>query len=149
MAGINTLKIGAPKLKRFAVDGDESRVIEIDPGDTGIVARWAAVESWFRETEQTLDGINVEDGNEAQAREFAALYARIDEEAREKVNYLFASDVCTPVAGPTGSMMRTVDGQPLFMVVLDALLPLYEAEVRKEQEKTDARIKKHTAKYVK
>lgn len=73
-------------------------------------------------------------------------FAEIDAGAREKLNFLFDSDVCTPIAG-NGALIRLVNGEPLFMLILDILTPLYEADIKVEYEKSRRRIEKHTAKY--
>ena len=73
-------------------------------------------------------------------------FYELDKEIKEKLNYLFDADVCTPVVG-NGAIIRAVDGQPLFTVIISNLLPLYEKEIENENKKAQARIAKHTAKY--
>jgi len=145
MGDIKSLKFGAPKRKRFSVDGDESRVIEIDTGDTGIVTRWAEIEPWFKELQNRLEIFTAEavESDSAVLGEMATL----DKDLREKLNILFDSDVCTPIVGEKGSLIRSVDGVPIFYTIIETLIPLYEQDIKVEAAKAQKRVEKHTAKY--
>lgn len=143
---MNNLNFGLPKRKKFSIDGDESRVIELDTGDTGIMARWGAVQEWIGNAAAELDALSDVEHNEEQALLASKRFAEIDAGAREKLNFLFDTDVCTPIAG-NGALIRLVNGDPLFVLIVDTLLPLYEADIKIEYEKSRKRIAKHTAKY--
>lgn len=146
MADMKTLNFGLPKRKKFSIDGDETRVVELDTGDTGIIARWSAVQEWIGSAAEELERLSGMNQDETQAMETSKRFAEINEGAREKLNYLFDADVCTPIAG-NGALIRLVNGDPLFMLIVDTLLPLYEADIKIEYEKSRKRIEKHTAKY--
>lgn len=47
MSDIKNLSFGLPKRKKFTIDGDENRVVELDTSDTGIMARWNVVQEYF------------------------------------------------------------------------------------------------------
>ena len=153
MCAVSNLKFGLPKKKRFTVDGDPNRVIEIDTGDTGILGRWNGLSKWFEEMDAKIsrfgEGFDPESPTEEQVEALCGDFAEIDAKMREKLNYLFAADVCTPVIGEHGSLIRVIDGEPLFMVIIETLVPLYEADIRVESEKSRKRIEKHTGKYAK
>lgn len=146
MAEIKNISIGLPKKKKFSIDGDEGRVVFLDTGDTGILARWSNVQEWLMNAAQELEDIAGGGRDAEQALIASKRFRELDLGAREKLNYLFDSDVCTPIAG-NGALIRLVEGEPLFMVILDALVPLYEADIKVEYEKSKKRIEKHTAKY--
>ena len=147
MAEIKNLKIGAPKRKQFMVDGDATKVIELDTGDTGIVARWSSVKKWFEEVKNKLEAMQPDEENTQESVDkFGEEFAALSAEVRDHLNELFDSDVCTPIVG-NGSMLRTVNGEPLFMITLEALIPLYEADIKVEMEKSQKKIEKHTGKY--
>ena len=150
---MNNLKFGLPKKKRFSVDGDPERVIEIDTGDTGILSRWKGLAKWFEEMDAKIsrfgEDMNPDEITPEQMENISGEFAGIDEEMRSKLNYLFAADVCTPIVGEHGSLIRMVDGEPLFMVIIETLVPLYEKDIRVESEKSRKRIEKHTGKYAK
>lgn len=146
MSDIKNLSFGLPKRKKFTIDGDENRVVELDTSDTGIMARWNVVQEYFTSAAQELGALSGQDPTEEQALMASKRFAEIDAGAREKLNFLFDSDVCTPIAG-NGALIRLVNGEPLFMLILDILTPLYEADIKDEYEKSRRRIEKHTAKY--
>lgn len=149
MGEIRNLQFGAPKRKQFTVDGDETRVIEIDTGDTGILGRWSSVKKWFESVQERLEAMpKIEENSEESADQFSAEFNEMSNEVRQQLNILFDSDVCTPIVG-NGSMLRTVNGEPLFMLTLETLLPLYEEDIKVEMQKSQKKIDKHTAKYKK
>ena len=153
MSGVKNLSFGLPKKKQFTVDGDPERIISIDTGDTGILSRWGGLSKWFEEMDAKIstfgEGANPENMDAEQIENLSEQFSDIDEEMREKLNYLFAAVVCTPIVGEHGSLIRVVDGSPLFMVIIETLVPLYEADIRVESEKSKKRMEKHTKKYVK
>lgn len=146
MSDMKNLNFGLPKRKRFTIDGDESRIVELDTGDTGIVARWNGVQEYLVQAAQELEELSGLEPNEEQALIASKRFQEIDTGAREKLNYLFDSDVCTPIAG-NGALIRLVNGEPLFMLIVETLAPLYEADIKLEYEKSRKRIEKHTVKY--
>lgn len=151
MSEFKNLSFGLPKKKRYTVDGDTNRVIEIDPGDTGILNRWNGLAAWFEEMDRKLSeigqGVDQENISPEQIDRMSGQLGDVNNEMREKLNYLFAADVCTPVVGEHGSLIRMVDGEPLFMIIIETLVPLYEAEIKIETEKSRKRMAKHTDKY--
>ena len=153
MAEIKSLKFGIPKRKKFSIDGDESRFIELDTGDTGIVTRWAEIEPWFADVSKRLEAFNTDELDPTKdvdkSKEIIAEMATLDKEMREKMCYLFDSDVCTPIVGERGSLLRPVNGDPIFYTILETLIPLYEADIKIEAAKSQKRVAKHTAKYAK
>ena len=146
MEKIKNLSFGLPKRKKFSIDGDESRVVELDTGDTGIVGRWNSVQEWLMNAASELEALSEANPEGEEAMNGSRRFAEIDAGAREKLNYLFDSDVCTPIAG-NGALIRLVNGEPLFVLIMDTLLPLYEADIKVEYDKSKKRIEKHTAKY--
>ena len=146
MSAMRNLSFNLPKRKRFSIDGDESRYVEIDTGDTGIVARWNEVQEYFMKAAQELEQLSAGAQTEEQAFEASKRFQEIDKGVREKLNYLFDADVCTPIAG-NGALIRLIEGEPLFMLIIETIAPLYEADIKLEYEKGRKRIEKHTAKY--
>lgn len=139
------------KRKRFSIDGDESRYIELDTADTGIVTRWNELEPWFNGVADRLKAMDIPTDGEPTEEiidNVTGELATLDNELRENLNILFDYDVCTPIAGSRGSLIRTVDGEPLFYTILTVLVPLYEADIKVEAEKSKKRISKHTSKYI-
>lgn len=146
MSTVKNLSFGLPKRKKFSIDGDESRFVELDTGDTGIVARWNVVQEYLMKSAQELEELSSMVQNDEQAMFVSKRFQEIDAGAREKLNYLFDADVCTPIAG-NGALIRYINGEPLFLLIVETLAPLYEADIKAEYEKSRKRIEKHTAKY--
>lgn len=146
---MNSLKIGIPKRKEFAIDGDESRVISIDTSDIAIISRWREFETWALAATEGIE-VPTEDQSEdtAALRTFTDVFTGLDGEMRSHLNALFDADVCTPIAG-NGSVMRPMNGVALWELILNAIIPLYEKDISKEIEKSRARMDKHLAKYAK
>lgn len=76
------------------------------------------------------------------------LARRVDAEARETINAIFGSDVCTPVFGDV-SLYAVADGLPLWANFVLAIIDQFEGAFAEEKKKTNPRIAKYTAKYKK
>ena len=142
----NSISFGLKARKVFSVDGDESRSFALDLTATGILGRWHEMEDWFQGADEKARDILNKAEDENGIHDMSKGFYELDKEIKEKLNYLFDADVCTPVVG-NGAIIRAVDGQPLFTVIISNLLPLYEKEIESENKKAQARIAKHTAKY--
>lgn len=144
----NTISFGLKARKVFSVDGDESRSFALDLTDTGILGRWHEMEDWFASADEKARDILSKADDENGIHDMSKAFYELDSEIKQKLNYLFDADVCTPVVG-NGAIIRAVEGQPLFTIIISNLLPLYEKEIENENKKAQARIAKHTAKYTK
>ena len=71
----------------------------------------------------------------------------IDKKMREKLNYIFASDIAD-ICEPTGNMYDPVGGEFRFEHIIDVLTTLYANNITTEFKKMQERVKKHTSKYV-
>lgn len=149
---MSNLNFGIAKRKTFTIDGDENRIISLDTSDTGIMGRLSAMQEFLNDSDRFVE--EFEKANESATDDWnrslilSKMFAERDAEMRKQLNNLFDSDVCTPIVG-NGSVMRIVDGVPLYNTILERLLPLYEAEIAKQLTAQQKRISKHTAKYVK
>jgi len=147
MGDMRSLNFGIPKRKKYAIDGDESRYIELDTTDTGIIGRWHEAEAYLTQAAEDIKAIG-DDMESGVDNGFSERFAAIDKGVREHINRLFDSDVCTPIVG-NGSVIRIVNGsdQPIFMAILDSLIGLYETDIKAEFAKSQKRVAKHTSKY--
>ena len=76
------------------------------------------------------------------------LARRVDAEAREEINAIFNSDICTPVFGDL-SLYAVADGLPVWANFILAIIDQFEGAFAEEKKKTNPRIAKYTAKYSK
>lgn len=145
------LSFGRAHVRSFAVDGDENHVIRIDTTDTGILARWAQVESELAATLEEIDKLGDAEGETEQEKaiSMSRRFDEIEQRARAQIDTLFNTDVSGPVCAKYGSLLRTVDGEPLLLKVLETLLGFYGEDIKKDIEKTRKHIEKHTKKYIK
>lgn len=76
------------------------------------------------------------------------LARRVDAEARDEINAIFGSDICTSIFGDL-SLYALADGFPIWANLLLAIIDQLEGAFAEEKKKTNPRIQKYTAKYKK
>lgn len=139
--------------KSFRIDGDNNRIIYLDVSDMNILVRLEevypeiqklAVEASNKVAEQKEAGEDTEDNS--LFGDTPAILKEIDAQMREKLNYIFASDVAD-ICEPTGNMYDPVNGEFRFEHIIDVLTGLYANNLTAEFKKMQERVKKHTAKY--
>ena len=136
---ITPISLGIRK-KSFAIDGDENRVIYLDPSDMGIISR---IEEFDKQIEQVL--VRLKD---VPSDKLGETIKEVDKELRERIDKVFDSEVCA-VCVPSGTMVDAVDGRFKFEIVVEALSDIYTSTIASEMKKVTARIQTHTQKYVK
>lgn len=134
--------------KKIRIDGDDSRIIELDTADLTILERLQKV--YPRLNELGMKGFDIDDSAEDSTPESIgkltdALKA-IDKEMREIIDFIFdakIADICVP----TGALYNMHNGEFQFERILDALFGLYADDIQKEFGKMSDRMKAHTSKY--
>lgn len=144
--------------KSFRIDGDNSRIIYIDTADMNIAVRIEetypeirklaveAVERLAKSSTETPEATEEDEDGEVKFSTLSVTLKDIDAQIREKLNYIFASDVAD-ICEPTGNMYDLVGGEFRFEHIIDVLTRLYANNIAEEYKKMQARVKKHTAKY--
>lgn len=130
--------------KRFTIDGDENRILEIDITDMATIGR-------FDQSTKRIDELGAEYvklgsllGESFDA--YSKKLEEIDTEMRSIVDHIFDAPVCE-VCAPSGTMFDPVNGKLKFEIIIDAILSLYESEMSTELKKISDRVKEHTKKY--
>lgn len=152
---VGNIDLSALKKKRFTIDGDENRIIELDTSDIMITSRLAEaypkIEDLLKRVqniptvEDNTDDINtMVDG----LSQFGKNLKEIDAEMRQLIDYIFDSPV-SEVCAPTGSMYDPKQGSFRAEIIIDVLMQLYENDIKAETKKIKSRIDKHTSKYTK
>ena len=148
--------------KRIRIDGDDNRILEINPSDLGLITRLHKIEPKLDELAQkalTLDNLDVdkftEEGDDTFAK-FATTLEEIDTEMRNLMDELFQANV-SEVCACDGSMFDPINGSTRYEIILGALLQLYDEDVTRELEKDSnqsmndlkkiKRVHYHTDKY--
>lgn len=148
------IDLSALRKKRFTIDGDESRVLELNTSDFSIINRLAEVYPKLSDLSQKVshlnDGVTDNEDDESVRNDFAVMsnnLTEIDTEIKTLIDYIFDSNVCE-MCCPSGSMVDIIKGQFRYEVVIDTLMSLYETTIEEEVNKLQNRMSKHTSKYV-
>ncbi len=151
------LSLDVIRKKRFRIDGDDSRILELNTSDLNILARlkeaYPKLVQLANDAFQNLPNVdgNAEDYNfmtdEATAEVIEAL-KKADAEMRKLVDYIFNSNV-SELCAVDGSMYDPINGKFRFEHIIDTLAELYETDVSKEMTTLSNRVRKHTDKYTK
>lgn len=143
--------------KRFRIDHDDDRIIELNTSDLGILARLKETypklidlaNTAFKDVPE-VDS-TAEDYNFATDPATASVIDALqdaDKKMREMINYIFDSDV-SDICVPSGSMYDPINGAFRFEHIIDKLSALYETDISTEMTSISQRVKKHTDKYIK
>ena len=139
------------KKKKFRINGDNTKILELNVSDMGIVSRLDETYSKLIELQDKVASL-AEINEEANDREILSSTAQklneIDEEMRDLLDYIFQSNV-SEVCGSEGSMYDPIEGTFRYEHIISALTKLYENNLNSEFAKIKKNISKHTAKYTK
>lgn len=140
------IDLSVTRKKRFRIDGDDNRIIELNTSDMTILNRLDESERRLRElADSTNTDLTGEDDSDV------AVITRLlatDREMRDIIDYLFDSPVAD-ICAPDGSMYDPFNGKYRFEHILETLFALYEQNISDEIKKMRKNVQKHTDKYVK
>lgn len=117
-------------LKRLAINGDENRVIVVNPTDIGIVAR-------YREKLPEIEKLSAETGNSEEISDI------LDKKVREFIDYIISSPVSETVFGKT-NCLSVAGGQTIIENFLTAYMEYMKPEIKAEYERSKKRVEKYT-----
>lgn len=151
------LDLSLSSRKKFRIDGDDNRVLELNTSDLNLITRLRSAYPQLKDIAQNafkdLPDAVIEDENydfmedEATSKLSEALQDA-DTKMRSLIDYIFDSNV-SELCAPHGSMFDPVNGKLRFEHIIDTLAPLYETDISTEMNKVTANVSKHTAKYTK
>lgn len=127
--------------KEFTINGDPARVIKFNPSDISIIERAQKVRKEISEEVKSLDNLKIED-----EEELANAVNKVNEIVKEKINYIFGSDV-SDIAFGLQSPIASANGVTLAERFISAVLPIIQKEIEEEDKKSKARISKYTERY--
>lgn len=135
------IDLSVTKKKRFRIDKDNDRILELNTSDMTILSRLQDIYPKLEELGAKATTLDMdEDGVE--------ILKEIDKELREHIDYIFDSNV-SEICAPDGSMYDLFNGQFRFEHILNVLTTLYEDNIERESSQLLARMRTHTDKYVK
>lgn len=139
MNNTNTANISLGLSKQpYTIDGDENKVIYLDPSDMGILSR---IKQFAVDAERIFG--NMKDLTED---ELLDKINEVDSELRTVINTLFDYDVCS-VCVPTGTLLDAIGGQFKFQIIVDGLSKIYAENITKEMQAVTKKMSEHTQKY--
>ena len=122
-------------LKRLAINGDENRIITINPTDIAVIKRYNEVIPQLDELSEKYKEIPQEKTVEA--------ISELDKKAREFIDYIIGSSVSETVFG-TANCLSYAGGQTIFENFLTAYMNYMTPAIKSEYEKSKKRIEKYT-----
>lgn len=145
------IDLSSIRKKRFRIDGDNNRYLELDTSDMGIISRLDNLYPKLQKLAQDaaikrLDKGEAE-GERALTRISNAL-TKIDMQMRQIIDDIFQSDVSAKCA-PSGTMFDPFNGEFRYEHIIEVVASLYKDSINQEFKKMAARMKKHTNKYTK
>ena len=150
------IDLSAIRKKRFRIDGDDNRILELNTSDLNILPRLKETYPKLMElnnqvAELSVNASEVDEGDGFENGEFDNVIdtlAKVDASMREMIDYIFDSNV-SEVCAPSGSMYDPIDGQCRFEHIIGCLTNLYETDMSAEVAKLSKRTDKYTSKYTK
>lgn len=140
--------LSATAKKKFRINGDNDKILELNTSDLSIISRLNSVypklQKLASDAVKELDEADVE-SDDSIAKTSATL-TKIDKKMRSLLDELFDANVSETCA-PTGSMYDPFNGKLRFEYIIEVLSNLFEENLQKEIAQTSKRISKHTNKY--
>lgn len=145
------LDFGAIARTKIRINGDNTKVIELNLSDMGIISRLSDTYPKLNELQAEVGSLASAEINEDDENSILKLsedFKVIDNKMKDLVNKIFDFDVCT-VLCDGGSMYDPINGMYRFEYIIDKLSNLYENNMNEEFKRIRTRMDKHTAKYTK
>lgn len=145
------IDLSVTRKKRFRIDGDNNRYLELNTSDMGIITRLNALYPRLDKLSQEAAVKKLEakdEDDESTLSTISQALIKIDMEMRKILDDIFDSNV-SEVCAPEGTLMDPFNGEFRFEHIIDVLSKLYTNNIHSEYKKMNARMKKHTSKYTK
>ena len=145
---IQDIKLNFASKKKFRIDNDSSRILEIDTSDLSVLTRLQEYYPKLKELEQEVAELSkdIDSDDEATISKMGKGLAKVDSKMRNYIDTIFDANVSATCA-PSGSMYDPINGQFRYEHIISLISGLYEKSLAAETKKLKARISKHTQKY--
>ena len=147
---IQDIDLSATKKKRFRINGDNAKILELNTSDLNIATRlsksYEKLTKYMDEVGVALQDVTDDELTEEQQKAVEEQLERIDTKMKEEMDYIFDAPV-SKVCCDGGSMYDPFEGMFRFEHIIDALTKLYENNLNAEFSKMKRRISAKTAKY--
>lgn len=128
-------------IKTYQINGDPNCEIAIQTTDLGIFSRANEVIDRLGQLENDLS-IKYENLDSADVGMKIKAFAEFEKIVRSEIDFLFNAPIADIVFGKA-SCISTVNGMPMYVLFIDAVLEEIEKDVKKEQEKSESQIAKY------
>lgn len=144
------INLSAIRKKRFRIDGDNNRILELNTSDLGVLSRIKEAYPKLQElNERAIQDWPNSEADHVGEEDYEAVVnvlKGIDTEMRQLIDYIFNSNV-SEVCAPDGTMYDPIDGQFRFEHIINCLVALYENNIDLEVKQISNRVRKYTDKY--
>lgn len=147
------LDLSVTKKKKFRFDHDDTRIIELNTSDMGIIGRiseaYPKLTALQDKASKMMEGLHDDDAYlEDDLKLIGTRLSEVDNEMRQIIDEIFNADVSAKAA-PDGSMYDPFDGTYRFEHIITLLMSQYEKNLQDEYAKIERQVKSHTEKYTK
>lgn len=148
----NIVDISIPSIQkqRFRINGDSTKILELNTSDANVVTR---LEKGYKKLLELANKVadlsddTEEDSTEEALAKLSDKLGDLDKQMREQLDYIFDSNVSEVCVG-NGSMYSPKDGQFYFEHIIESIGKLYENSFNQEFRLMKKRMEKHTSKYM-
>ena len=151
---IQDIDLSAIKKKRFRINGDNNKILELNTSDLNIISRltvaYDRLQKYMEKVGNILSSLpdNEDELTEANENIIREQLGEIDENMKKEVDYIFDAPV-SAICSDGGSMYDPFEGQFRFEHIIEAILRLYERNLDSEFNKMRRRVSAKTSKYTK
>lgn len=144
---VTDIQLNISKKEQFRINGDDSKIIELDISDLGVLNRLR--ESYPRLQDLGIKGFEAESDEDLDNKtlgEFMDALNNVNAEMCSILNYIFDSDIAKTCSFGK-PLYNMVAGKFIFEIIMDTLFGLYSDSIKAEFGEMSARMKSHTSKY--
>ena len=140
------LSLEATRRKRFRIDGDSKRILELNTSDMTVINRLEELYPRLQQLSQDAVVKQLEESTDLETT--AAALKHIDGMMRDIIDEIFDSNV-SEMCAPSGSMFDPFNGEFRFEHIIEVVSKKYSENIARENAKISRRMKAHTDKYIK
>ena len=159
---IQNINLNINTRKKFSIDGNPNKIIELDINDINIAKRYAdsiermkSLSKIYDEMKATMNDLNAETvANEDTAltaiNKFSEQMGALETEMRDIIDFIFDSPISDIILENTSAFSPVQGKYVKYEQILEVLSNLYTKSIKADMDKINKRnISKYTTRYVK
>ena len=147
---IQDIDLSFLKKKRFRINGDNSKILELNPTDMSITIRlneaYPRLNKLMDDAIKRISDVNIDSEEEDPLQKAAEVLKGIDTKMRDEIDYIFDSNV-SEVCASDGSMWDPVEGAFRYEHIIERLSSLYETNLNREFNAMKKKVENRANKY--